>query len=156
MHALAGTRNCGRFLLAESAIPAELIEAYRVTLFRVDDGEDSFVLRIGRHSPELEALYARFHVDTACYLTAWNGFSERQSGNDNNAAQNALTSDLHALGVAVLRGHGDDPEGLWAPEPSLLALGLTRAMAGQLGVMYHQNAVVWCGPEAVPELLLLR
>jgi hypothetical protein len=35
-------------------------------------------------------------------------------------------------------------------------LGLSLEAAKALGKKYDQNAVVWCGPDAIPELVLLR
>jgi len=41
-------------------------------------------------------------------------------------------------------------------EPSLLVFGLPLETAGPLGKKLDQNAIVWCGGDAVPELILLR
>jgi hypothetical protein len=35
-------------------------------------------------------------------------------------------------------------------------LGISRQQAMDLGDRLEQNAIVWCGPDAVPELVLLR
>ena len=39
---------------------------------------------------------------------------------------------------------------------AILVLGLALEAAKSLGNAYEQNAVIWCGPDAVPSLVLLR
>jgi len=34
--------------------------------------------------------------------------------------------------------------------------GLARAAAQELGRQFQQNAIIWAGADAVPELILLR
>ena len=41
-------------------------------------------------------------------------------------------------------------------EPSLLVLGITLNDAWSIGVEFAQNGFVWCAPDAVPRLVLLR
>ena len=53
-------------------------------------------------------------------------------------------------------GAGADPTGAWPAEKSFLALGVGEEAARNLGNCFHQDAVVWVGPDAVPRLLLLR
>jgi len=43
--------------MARTEIPRDKIEAYLETHYRVGIGPDTFVLRIGQHSPELASLY---------------------------------------------------------------------------------------------------
>jgi hypothetical protein len=49
-----------------------------------------------------------------------------------------------------------DPNGDWLQERSYFALGLDQSAAFELGAKFHQDAVVWAGPDAIPRLLLLR
>ena len=53
-------------------------------------------------------------------------------------------------------GIGCDPSGCWPGEASCLVLGLSIDIARALGTEFEQNAIVWCGADAVPELVLLR
>ena len=53
-------------------------------------------------------------------------------------------------------GMGEHPSGQWPGEPSFLILGLPLDAAKQLGARHEQNAIVWCGTDAVPQLILLR
>ena len=68
----------------------------------------------------------------------------------------AELADLVAEGRVCLAGQGRHPDGGWPPEPSLLVLGLDRVAASELGRRWDQNAVVWVGEDATPELVLLR
>jgi len=51
---------------------------------------------------------------------------------------------------------GQHPSNRWAPEPSFLVLGLSLEAAKALGSRHEQNAIVWCGIDATPQLVLLR
>lgn len=139
-----------------SEISRDLIEAYRSTLFRCGDGPGAFVLRIGACSAALTDLYAEAGVSQAAYVTAFNPGSETQSADVNAAAHTRLGAELAAAGYRVVQGAGEDPDGRWPAEPSYLVLGMDLEAARELGQRYGQNAIVWAGAEAVPELLLLR
>jgi Protein of unknown function (DUF3293) len=135
---------------------SDLIAAYHATHYRVTDTECPFVLRIGVHSAELEALHARHGVACSAFLTAWNPRSRRATLEDNLEAQGRMTAELTHAGYALVAGVGEDPVGAWPGEPSVLMLGVPRAHAEAIGRRYAQNAVVWVGEDAVPELVLLR
>lgn len=139
-----------------TAIPPALIEAYRATLFRCGEGRDAFVLRIGVHSAALEDLYTAVGVSTAAYVTAVNPRSETQSADVNAIAHARLGAELAAAGYRLVEGAGEDPEGRWPAEQSYLVLGMALEAAREAGRRYGQNAIVWVGADAVPELLLLR
>lgn len=74
----------------------------------------------------------------------------------NAAAHARLGAELAAAGYRVVEGAGEDPDGRWPAEPSYLVLGMDLEAARELGRRYGQNAIVWAGADAVPELLLLR
>ena len=44
----------------------------------------------------------------------------------------------------------------WPPEPSYLVLGSALDAAKAIGTELRQNAIVWCGPDCLPQLILLR
>lgn len=90
------------------------------------------------------------------FITAFNPFGQVQSAEVNKAAHSRLRDCLRALGPYVIEGAGADPSGAWPEEISFFALGIDNAAARQLGSRFHQDAVVWAGPDAVPRLLLLR
>lgn len=140
-----------------SAFSPDLIAAFLATHYRVNASADQyFTLRINSHSPELHSLHAANDVSSSAYLTAWNPLSEAVSPDENHAAQDALLADLKTLNVSTLTGFGLDPTNEWHGEEHILAIGLSRDIAVDLGKKYKQNALVWNGPDAVPELILLR
>lgn len=138
-----------------SAISAELIQAYRETEFRVAAPEP-FTLSVGQASQALQSLYKLHKSDSAAYVTAWNPYSEETGPEQNNAAQARLEAELKLRALAYIPGVGQHPSQQWPGEPSVLVLGLSLEAAKVLGKDYGQNAIVWCGPDAVPELTLLR
>lgn len=132
----------------------EQLDAFHATHYRVDAPDGAFVLRIGVVSPELRWLHAARGVECSAYLTAWNPLGQVAPPAQNAVWQAAMRADLVALGVDVIEGEGRDPASGWA-EQSVLALGLGRAQAVRLGERYQQLAVLVCGVDGVPELLLL-
>lgn len=142
--------------VTQSEIPEGLVDAYRATHFVCGTGADAFVLRIGASSGALGDLYAEAGVSQAAYVTAFNPGSETQSADVNAAAHARLGAELAAAGYRVVEGAGEDSDGRWPAEPSYLVLGMDLEAARELGRRYGQNAIVWAGADAVPELLLLR
>lgn len=138
-----------------SSIGDELLAAYRATDYRVETVPE-LVLKIEGHSPGLAALYARWGVASAAFLTAWNPLSQPTSREKNLEQGARLLEDVRDLGLPYLEGRGCDPSGQWPPEESLLVLGLSRPLAMELGERYAQNAVVWADADAIPRLVLLR
>lgn len=138
-----------------SAVSAELIEAYRKTEFRVL-GAQKFTLRVGTASAELRQLYVTAGAGSAAFVTAWNPYSIPTSAEENRSAQSALRERLSQDGFATIDGFGIDPTTEWAGEDSVLVLGMSMDQAKGLGEELKQNAVVWIGGDAVPNLLLLR
>ena len=134
---------------------AALAAVYRVAVYRVDAVPDSFVLRVGERSPSLAALHATHAVTCSAFLTACNPMSVLQPDARNRLAQARLERELDAHGYVRYPGAGLDPAGTWPDEASVLVLGLPRPAAMSLGRAYGQNAILWCGADAVPELVLL-
>jgi|UPI0005C462D2 hypothetical protein len=142
-------------IFSMTAIPADLIEAYEATDFRVLEPQE-FTLRIGCHSPELQALYAALRVSSAGYLTAWNPFSAETSEEDNRKAQRRLLRRLALEEFPTMNALGIDPSGDWPGEESIFVPGLDLEQAQALGAEFGQNAIVWADADAVPQLILLR
>lgn len=138
-----------------SAIGEATLLAYLRCHYRVLE-TPPYTLRIGERSAALAALFERSGCDCAAFVTAWNPRGERHEAAANRAAQAALLRDIGARGYACIPGVGEDPDGQWAGEDSVFvpAMGLAEAMliAGSSG----QNALVWAGPDARPQLILLR
>ena len=138
-----------------STVSEELREAYRSTHFNVLEPKP-FTLRIGESSPDLLELYHVHDVSSAAFLTAWNPFSVETARHDNEAAQKRLLERLEEMQTVVFSGIGEDASGQWPGEPSILALGISRDQAMQLGNEFQQNAIVWIGADCVPGLVFLR
>ena len=113
-------------------------------------------LAIGEHSAALAALLRARGADCAAFLTAWNPRGERFTAPANADAQRALRAELAARGHAVVAGVGEDPAGHWPGEDSVLVPGLGYAEAVVLAEAFGQNALVWAGADARPQLVLLR
>jgi DNA-binding transcriptional ArsR family regulator len=143
------------FLFSQSTISLELIQAYRETAYRVDAPEP-FVLSIDQSSSHLKRLYRTHLVSSCAFITAWNPYSESLSAEENSARQTRLANDVRELALELIEGEGKHPNGLWPGEASYLVLGLTLDEAQKLGQQYQQNAILWCGAEAIPRLVLLK
>jgi hypothetical protein len=141
--------------MASSLIPPETVRAYRETHYRVQ-GAMPCVLRIDECCPDLVELYRTHGVSSAAFITACNPFSQRLSIADNEGRRIALAEELQRLALPFLPGMGEHPNGQWPGEESYLVLGVTHDAAIQLGRQFEQNAIVWCGSDAVPRLILLR
>ena len=67
-----------------------------------------------------------------------------------------LKNVLRARSLRWLEGLGQHPSNQWPGEPSVLILGLSLAAAKVLAEDFEQNAFVWSGAGAMPQLVLLR
>ncbi len=141
---------------AMSEISPDLILAYERTRYVVDAPEGAFDLVIGLPQPRLLALYQAEAVSSAAFLTAWNPFSQQASPEDNRTWQAEMERRAEALAVTQIRSRGVAMSGDWPAEDSTVLLGISLADATMLGREFRQNAFVWCGEGAVPELILLR
>lgn len=142
-------------MLANPIISLETITAYRATDYRVLS-PSPFVLKVDQPSKLLQRLYHERGFGSAAIITAWNPFSTRVSDACNEAAQIRLEKVLTARSIAFIKAIGEDPSGLWPGEVSVLALGLSLDAVKFLGIDFKQNAIVWAGPDATPELILLH
>jgi hypothetical protein len=146
-----GTK-CSHF--GRSHIERSTIEAYLETDYRIE-GDQPLVLRIGKFSAGLSALYKERGRACAGVLTAWNPYSEPRSDTVNHAAQERLIRELDRRGLSHQPGVGADPTGNWPPEDSRLILGIDIWAARSLGRRFHQNGFVWAAADAEPALVLL-
>ena len=131
------------------------IAAYAATHYVVNSIEPGFVLHVGQPSAELKALHEQHGVACSAFLTAWNPGSRRRANEINQAAQSELEATLRAAAFPLFAGVAVDPTANWPAEQSVLILGIDRERAEQLGRHYGQNAILWMGADAVPEVVLL-
>jgi hypothetical protein len=134
---------------------AALFEAYRRTRYLIDGDGARIVMRIGEPSADLDRLLERAGATTAAFITAYNPFSRPTAEAINLVANRRLGHDLRDCCGAVLPGKGEGDDGPWPPEPSFLAIGISREMAENLGRKYQQYAIVWAERGHVPVLAIL-
>jgi hypothetical protein len=142
-------------LVTISAIDAETLQAYRETDYRVLEGLPT-TLHVDAVCPELLLLHARYQANCSAFITACNPLGTRTAAPLNAQRQEALLAELSRRKLVALRGIGQHPTNAWPGEPSFLVPGVTRRDAQALGRRFEQNAIVWSGRDALPELILLR
>ena len=140
----------------KGVITPEILAAYRNTGYRFGQGAQAITLRIGMRSKALLRLYASSGHYCGVFITASNPLGARQSDADNEAGFARLAAELNGMALTAIEGAGVDPAGAWPAEKSFFALGVDREAARDLGLRYRQNAIVWTGSDAIPELILLR
>ena len=136
------------FLLTHSEIASDKIDAYQATHYRVGYGENAFSLRIGTRSEALLRLYEATKQACGDFITAFNPYGTVQLDEVNEVAHARLGEHLRAIAPHVIEGAGDDQIGVWPEEKSFFALGVNEDVARLLGNRFHQDAVVWTGPDA--------
>jgi hypothetical protein len=141
-------------LFSDSDIPRETIQAYLETHYRIH-GETPTTLMVGEANPTLAALHEAARVEHSAFITACNPFSQTYDDAPNATRQDALARELRQRGLTIIDGIGHHPSSEWS-EASFLVLGLSLEAAKTLGAQHGQNAIIWSGAEAVPQLILLR
>ena len=142
-------------MFPDSVIDQRSIQAYLETDYHVH-GDAPVTLNIGVANPTLSALYKAHRIESSAFITACNPFSQPFDESANADRQAALARELQQRSLSYIEGIGQHPSNEWLGEPSFLVLGLSREAAMALGNRHEQNAIVWCGVDAVPELVLLR
>jgi len=142
--------------MTDTVVPTGLIGAYRGTDYRVFHPDGHFSLRVGQYSPEAAKLLAQGCWTNAVFITADNPFSEMLSEAENQQRRRELLSCLKAVSPLVFEGEGRGEDPVWPPERSFFALGIDHKRACRIGEQFGQNAIVELGPDAIPQLILLR
>ncbi|CAN4276785.1 Protein of unknown function DUF3293 [Methylophilaceae bacterium] len=137
-----------------SALNPELIKAYQSAEYHVMSAKP-FILELGKRSEGLVDLAKRFKVECFTFITAYNPYSEVLSDKENAKRNGQLKQELDRLGLTIVIGYGQDPEMTRKKEDGFVVFGLGLDAAKELGVKFQQNAIVWCGADAVPNLVLL-
>ena len=141
--------------MIRTAIPNDIVQAYLETDYRVH-AEPAFTLRVGNQSAELMALHKSLGKVCSTFITAWNPWSKQLGRLDNKALNAALLKELDQLGLTYTEGVGQHPSNAWPGEESFLVFGLPLDESKALGSRYEQNALIWCGEDATPQLILLK
>lgn len=139
-----------------TAITADKIAAYRAALYRVQSSGGTITLRIGVRAPQLHSIFNAAGAKCGVVITAFNPLGRQLNHAANLYAERRLRQQLRRLALRVLEAEGADPIGAWPSEPSFFAVGIGRDASRLVGTRFLQDAVVWVGVDAVPELVLLR
>lgn len=142
-------------MASSSAIDAATVRAYLETEY-IAQAEVPLVLRIGEGCPALAAEHGRRRIACSAFVTACNPYSRRLDEATNRQRHADLGRALRQDGLSFLEGVGRHPSADWPAEASYLVFGLDLEAAQALGRRLDQNAIVWSGSDAVPQLVLLR
>lgn len=138
-----------------TGIHPKLIRAYREAKY-VAEAKEPITLQIDQANNSLGAILKERNVSTAAFITAHNPYSRIVDEADNNKAQSNLIKDSEALGYSFLNGYGQDVEGKWPKESSILVFGIKETEAENLADKYEQNAFVWINSKDAYSSLRLR
>ena len=139
-----------------SNIPTELIGQYFAASYQVMIDSNLTTLSIGQHSKPLSQLFATLDHQSAVFITAFNPFSQQKNLEENLINNARLQLALQKHTKHILECISSDPSGKLAVEKSFLALGISLKTSKMLGKQFSQNAIVWIGAKAIPQLILLR
>ena len=137
-------------------IHPDKVRAYLTTDYRIGHTDRDIVLTIGERSDPLAALFTCRNIDCGAFLTAYNPRGTIQPDAANHLADTQLTAKIQELGLEAIEGSSSEEGTDWPPEKSVFALGLALEPAKAIGGRFDQDAIVWVGPDAVPQLILLR
>lgn len=126
--------------------------AYRAARYRVQDGEGTVEIRIGKASLDADALLAGHGVAQGVLVTAWNPGSAPQSEDRNEEAGRALAAELDRRGLARLPHLSSAPDGGWE-EHGFLVLGMDAGDGLDLARDFGQAAIVHLRAGLAPALL---
>jgi hypothetical protein len=135
-------------------IDPDLLRAYKKTRFVVRAPEGEIVLRVGERNLHLDALMAKFSAVSSAFVTAWNPGSVSLSVDENQNRQTTLTVEVEKAGYVSFCGEGVGQDQTWAPEASVLIVGILRGDAQRLGMRFGQVAIVFAERGRALELLL--
>jgi hypothetical protein len=134
-------------------VRSPLITAFIATDYVVrGDGYD-ITIRVGHRSLAVDRLLARMRADTCTFITAWNPYSAASSLGTNRRRDRELRRDLRASRITYLEGTGQGAE---HAECSVLAFGISRARAAEIGRRYRQDAIIYTRRDRPAELVVLR
>ncbi|GGP19260.1 DUF3293 domain-containing protein [Silvimonas iriomotensis] len=135
---------------------AALNAAYMATRYVVP--ALGLTLRVGQHSPELDAVLRQHDAHGWMFISACNPYSRAVLCQHENLArhQNLLDA-LNTAGLVFFEGFGEGDDGQWPAEPSALVLAVDAPAAAAWGQRFEQNAVLsgtlggaagllWCLP----------
>lgn len=135
------------------AVPsdAELLEAYRHSLWTVEMPAGTLDVRLSGRAPDPQ-------LRPSGVVTAYNPASIPRTADENRAADQELLRHVRSLGVpfrrTVAQGNGPGTD-TWE-EPGFLLLGDVRPLLVELGLVFGQNAVLWIDTTGAVSLVCTR
>ena len=144
--------------MVETQIASDKVRAYRASDYRIGDIGQSpdIVLSPGLRCEALARFFLHKGVNCGALITAYNPLGVQLSDELNATAHERLGGMLTVLGKEIFEGSGSEEGSDWPAEKSYFALGLIREDAIGIGRLCEQDAIIWIGENAVPELVLLR
>jgi Protein of unknown function (DUF3293) len=142
--------------LVHTEISPVLLATYQAAEYWVGEGPGAFCLRMEQYSAPLAQLLHDSGSEGAAFISAFNPFSRPSATSNNDAAHERLRQALAKQSARLIGGAGRDATGRWPEEKSFLAIGLGLEAAREIGKRFQQNAIVWSGIDAKPQLILLR
>jgi len=142
--------------MVETQIAADKIRAYRASDYRIGFTGQAIVLQPGLRSAQVAQLLATHGVTCGAFITAYNPQGAQRSTAENEQAHQQLLTHIESQGLKCFEGEGSEAGTDWPAEKSCFALSLGLSEAMKIGRFYGQDAIVWVGENAVPELVLLR
>ena len=134
-------------------LDAATLASYRAARYVVQGGPNDLTLALDAPNPGLSDLMRTRGATSACFVTAYNPYSQERTPAQNEAANAALREWLEGQGWPILEGAGCCGDDDWDAELSFLAFGPDAEDARAMCVKFNQNAVVFAGADAVPVLL---
>ena len=136
-------------------IKKELLDSYTEANYHVY-ADPSFILKIDISSKELRKLLIELNVKFAAFITAFNPYSQELPLKENRLRNKKLEGKIQSLDLYYIKGDGRCGDSGEVGEESFLVFGLSKKQAINLGKESQQNAIVVCGTNATPSLLLLK
>jgi hypothetical protein len=127
--------------------------AYRATSYWVETQRVAIRMRVGERNELLDFVLEENMATRWAFITAHNPGSIRQTGAANVGRQRELRQRVARLGLTTLDGRGIGDRGDWAPEESILILGLSDEAARGIGAAFGQVAVLYGESGDTPRLV---
>ena len=119
-------------------ISPELLAAYSNTKFIIYN--PYIEIKVNTLNIELDKLLLDNKVQNWAFITSQNPFSEILSMEENTKFYNELKN--YVSDFIFFEGEGIGEDENWAPEKSLLIIGLDEVQAIEIGKRFNQNAIV--------------
>lgn len=139
----------------DSNIDPPTRQAYLETHYYVL-GDAPMTLHVGVASEPLADFYGIMQINCCTFITACNPYSQSLEDSVNAERHQVLAHELRQLDLKFTESIGEHPSNFWPGEPSFFVCGFSLEDSKKLGTRHKQNAIIWCGSDAVPQLVLLR